>query len=433
LDPSFGEGGRASTSLNLTQYLEKAQLGIAPDGSAVLANHDVLVRFRPDGSRDLGFGDEGELVLGEDTAAEGVAKRFFFPSNIAVDDRGRVLVFGKQTDTREIFNLHGKYTPQPAHSAIALRFSGRGELDPSFGDGRGFIREDFGLASEYPTEIPLVGALTGRVDSRDRPVLVAGVSATTTSCDGNSYITEQPRAVVRLTDTGMRDPSFGGGDGISPIEGSTGFRGLELDAADRPVVGVSTIGDVRLRCRIRTTLVRLRQDGERLAGFGADGVRELRGLGLDVVQSSGAMILGQRRKHALVLVRLKSDGERGLNFGGNGLARVALPHGFHVRPVAVDERGRILLAGYYNSGKPRSAGHRQRSGSFAVIRLLPGGRLDRTFGDNGWIITPFARPLRINSATAALDPRGRLLVAGTVTAPHHEYGGFVLARYLLGS
>ena len=231
LDPSFGEGGRASTSLNLTHSLEKVQLGIAPDGSAVLANYDVLVRFRPDGSRDLGFGDEGEFVLGEDTAAEGVAERTFFPGNIAVDDRGRVLVFGQQTDTREMVNPLGMYSPLSASSAIVLRFSGRGKPDPSFGDGKGFIREDFGLVSEFPTETPLVEALAGRVDSRNRPVLVAGAFFTTAACYGHSFVNALPRAVVRLTEAGMPDPSFGGGDGISPIEGSNGFRGGMVSAS----------------------------------------------------------------------------------------------------------------------------------------------------------------------------------------------------------
>jgi hypothetical protein len=70
-----------------------------------------------------------------------------------------------------------------------------------------------------------------------------------------------------------------------------------------------------------------------------------------------------------------------------------------------------------------------------VIRLRRSGRLDRSFGDNGWIITPFARPLELESATAALDLRGRLLVAGLVSAPHrrqNDGSGFALARYLLG-
>jgi uncharacterized delta-60 repeat protein len=290
----------------------------------------------------------------------------------------------QQSDTRETHQPSGGILNSlPASSAIVLRFSGRGELDPSFGEGRGFIREDFGLASEFPTEIPLVGAMAGRVDSQDRPVFVAGVSALTNACYGHSFINDQPRAVVRLTATGVPDPSFGGGDGISPIEGANGFRGLEVDAADRPLVGVGRIGGRRTECRIGSTLIRLRRDGERLAGFGAGGVRELRELSLDVLQPSGAVILSQRRKKALILIRLRADGDRDLSFGGSGSARVALPHGFHVRPVAVDKRGRILLVGFYHPGRPRFVRRWPRPGSFVVIRLRRSGRLDRTFDDNG--------------------------------------------------
>lgn len=111
-------------------------------------------------------------------------------------------------------------------------------------------------------------------------------------------------------------------------------------------------------CRLGTTRIRLGRDGERLAGFGAGGVRELRGLNLDLIQPSGATILSERRGQALILLRLKFEGERDLGFGGNGSARVALPAGFHVRPVATDEKGRILLAGFYNSENavPQAAG-----------------------------------------------------------------------------
>jgi hypothetical protein len=334
LDPTFGDGGRAFTSLNVTDNAEWVELGIAPDGSAVLADYEILIRFRPDGSRDLRFGGGGRLVLRPETAAEGVAERTFFPSDMAVDNRGRVLVFGQQTDTRETFDVIGRQLP--TSSAVVLRYSGGGRRDLSFGNGRGFIRGDFGLPSEITTEIPLVRALAGRVDSRNRPVFVAGASAVSSYCYGHSFIDSQPRAVVRLTEAGAPDPSFGGGDGVSPIEGATGFRGLEVDAADRPVVGVGGIGGVSgAECRLGTTLVRLRQDGERLASFGTDGVRELRGLSLDVVQPSGAMILSQRRKRALILHRLRPDGDRDLRS-----AKADLP-GWHCPMGSAAGRSRL--------------------------------------------------------------------------------------------
>jgi uncharacterized delta-60 repeat protein len=432
LDPTFGERGRASTPLNLTDtFLGAAELGIAPDGSAVVAERGILVRFRPDGSRDRGFGRGGALVLTHDTAAEGVAERTFLAGNMIVDDRGRILVFGEQSDTREVFQPPGFNPALGATSAAVLRFSRKGERDLSFGGGRGFIREDFDLRSDLPTEIPLVNAMTGRADSQGRPVLVAGVASMVSGCYAKSVVRFQPRALVRLAESGMPDSSFGGGDGISPIEGSAIYPGLKIDGADRAVVDVGPIGGSQAICRPGTALLRFGRNGEPLAGFGTDGVRELEGGTPDVIERSGAMIVSYGLTQAVGLVRLKPEGTRDLSFGGDGSARVALPPRAHVNPVAIDGRGRILLAGYIGSGERRSM-ERPRASSFAVTRLLANGMPDREFGDRGWIFTPFARPLRLTSATAALDPRGRLLVAGTVIAPDRPRGGFVLARYLLG-
>jgi uncharacterized delta-60 repeat protein len=434
LDPTFGERGRASTPLNLTdKFFGAAELGVAPDGSAVVAEMGVLVRFRPDGSRDRGFGRGGELVLTDDTAAEGVAERRFTAGDMVVDGRGRILVFGEQSDGRATFPPPGYNPPIGATSAVVLRFRPDGAPDRGFGGGRGFVREDFGLKTELPTELPVVKAMAGSADSQGRPMLVAGVASMVSGGYAKSVVGFQPRALVRLTDSGMPDPSFGGGDGVSPLKGSAGFPRLEIDQADQAVVEVGRIGGYQARHRRGTALLRFGRDGEPIAGFGTNGVRELGNGSLDLVDRSGATIVSYGQGRAAILVRLKADGSREPSFGGSGSARVALPPGAHVRPVAVDQKGRILLAGFIGSGGRRSTGGRQRTSSFAVTRLLANGKPDHTFGDRGWIITPFARPLRLTSATGALDSRGRLLVAGTVVAPGHPSGGFVLARYLLGA
>lgn len=441
LDPTFGEAGRAFTALDITsKYGWSPVPRIAPDGSMVLADGAILTRFLPDGSLDLGFADGGKLILRRDTAAEGVAERLFAPSSTVVDGQGRVLVFGRQGDGRESYvPANGFFNTMGANSALVLRFTERGEPDLSFGGGRGFIREDFGLKTEFPTKIPLTTVLSGRVDSLDRPVFVVGTPAVTGACIGKSYMGTRPRAVVRLTEGGMPDPSFGGGDGVSPFRSPPGFRGFELDAAGRPVVGVNGVDRGSSECPYRTSLIRLRQDGEPLAAFGEDSTRKIGGLTLEVLQPSGAMILRQWGDgSALILRRLEPDGDRDMRFGREGTARVALPAGTDVRPVAVDTRGRILIAGFHHP-EPRSKGGRPGPDSLVVIRLLRSGSPDRSFGADGRIVTPMPRPLRLTSAGAALDPFGRLLIAARVFAPQapdtepSSQAGFVLARYVLGS
>lgn len=102
LDPTFGTRGRTITPFGTAGEEADVEIASTSNGSAVVANalEGTIVRFLPDGSRDAGFGDGGELSLGPETAAEGVAERSFFPRAVAIDSRGRVLVFGQQTDTR---------------------------------------------------------------------------------------------------------------------------------------------------------------------------------------------------------------------------------------------------------------------------------------------------------------------------------------------
>jgi uncharacterized delta-60 repeat protein len=439
LDPGFGTKGRTITQFGIAGEEADVELAITPNGSAVVANatfEGAIVRFLPDGSQDGGFGEGGELSLDPETAAEGVAERHFFPGAVAVDSRGRILVFGQQADSRQTFLGPWFSGEIPASWAVVLRFTAEGKPDPGFGEGKGFIRSDFGLASPLETDIPMVGALAGRVDSRDRPVLVAGVSSATSGCyNAHGGIRSRPIAVVRLTESGQPDPTFGGGDGISPIEGTDSFPGLAIDGEDRPVVSAGRIGNPHAECQFGTTLFRLRRDGERMAGFGSDGVRVFKRLNLGVLEPSGAMVLSYRRDQTLDLARLRPDGRRDMGFGRAGMAKVHLPFefGFHVRPVAVDAKGRVLLAGFIGSPVATDVERLPKRSAFVVARLLPNGELDRGFGKRGWIITSFARPLEVTSAQATLDPKGRLLVAGTVTKQHHRVGGaFLIARYLLG-
>lgn len=203
------------------------------------------------------------------------------------------------------------------------------------------------------------------------------MSSATHGCYAHGGIGSRPRAVVRLTESGQPDPTFGGGDGVSPIEGSTSFPGLAIDGDDRPVVSAGRIGSPTAECQFGTTLYRLGENGERLTGFGSDGIRVFKRLNLAVLEPSGAMILSYRRDQTLSVARLRRDGRRDESFGKGGMAKVHLPLevGFHVRPVAVDARGRILLAGFIGSPVAVPAKRQRAPGG---VRLRPG--LDRRVG-----------------------------------------------------
>ena len=155
---------------------------------------------------------------------------------------------------------------------------------------------------------------------------------------------------------------------------------------------------------------------------------------LAFVEPSGAMVLSGRRGQTLEVVRVRADGSLDAGYGRGGSARIHLPIdvGLHLRPAAVDRHGRILLAGFVGSPDGSPAKGQPKHSSFVVARLLPDGRPDRGFGNRGWVFTRFPRPLEVTSTRATLDPRGRLLVAGTVIKPHQRDGAFAVSRYLLG-
>jgi uncharacterized delta-60 repeat protein len=427
LDPTFASRGLAITSFGSGGEEAAVEIGSGPDGSAVVGNalEGIIVRFLPDGARDRRFGTGGRLMLGPKTAAEGVESLSFSPRAMAVDDRGRVVVFGAESDSSRTFNPGGFNGEVSASSAVVLRFSREGRLDPSFGEGKGFVRSDFGLGSGLRTDIPMVSALAGDVDSHGRPVFIAGTTSNTSGCYAKPGVADRPRAVVRLTGSGRPDPSFGGGDGISLLQGTTSFPDLAIDGRDGLVAGVGP----RKECGSGTTIYRLRRDGRRMAGFGSDGVRAFMGLHLGFVEPSGAMVLSARRGRTLEVARVRADGSR------DGRARIHLPVdvGLHLTPAAVDGRGRILLAGFVGSPDGSPAKGQPKRSSFVVARLLRDGALDRSFGNHGWIFSRFPRALEVTSEQATLDPQGRLLLAGTVDSPRHRDGAFAVARYLPGS
>lgn len=432
LDATFGNAGLATTPLGTAGSEADVEVASTANGAAVVANgfEGTIVRLRPNGAEDSRFGRGGELTLGPSTATEGVAGRAFHSRAVAVDSGGRVLVFGEQTDTSKTFNPGGFSGEVPASSVVVLRFTGEGKPDSSFGEGRGFIRGDFGLGSGLETDIPMVSAMAGQVDSLDRPVFVAGVSAWTSGCSGHGGVGTRPRAVIRLTESGQLDSTFGAGDGTSAIKGSTSFPSLGLDRKNRPVVGAGP----KVECHGGTTIYRLREDGARLPWFGRNGAGAFKPFHLDLVEPSGGVVLSYRQGRTLTVVRLRPDGRRNIHFGVRGAARIRLPlnGGFHVKPAAIDERNRVLLVGFVGSPLSEGAKKQPERSSLVVSRLLPDGGKDRTFGTRGWIFTHLPRRREATSAQATLDPQGRLLLAITATSTGHRNGGFVVARYLLG-
>jgi len=138
--------------------------------------------------------------------------------------------------------------------------------------------------------------------------------------------------------------------------------------------------------------------------------------GAAVVQPDGKLVLAGGSKGSIVaeylaVTRLNTDGSPDPTFGVNG--RVLIDRGFPstadaytmVFAAAIDPVGRIVLAGV----QPAASGARAM-----IMRLLPDGRIDATFGTGGQVVLAVGPP-PFSAYATSVDPLadGRLIVGGS--------------------
>lgn len=126
--------------------------------------------------------------------------------------------------------------------------------------------------------------------------------------------------------------------------------------------------------------------------------------------AAGASVDGE-----FAVARYDTDGDLDPTFGDAGtvVTPIAGGNGDEARSVAIQENGRIVVAGTDSWRK------------FALVRYRPDGRLDHTFGGDGIVRTDFT-PGDDVAWDMAIQPDGRIVAIGGA-----GFGqlGFLLARY----
>lgn len=118
----------------------------------------------------------------------------------------------------------------------------------------------------------------------------------------------------------------------------------------------------------------------------------------------------------IALARYMSSGRLDRRFGTGGVVQTAFANGASALALAIDAKGRAVVAG-------------SSASSIAVARFTTAGRLDRSFGQGGLVLTSF--PGReVGAQAIAVLAGGRIVVAGGGQRSDGTGGGFALARYL---
>lgn len=134
---------------------------------------------------------------------------------------------------------------------------------------------------------------------------------------------------------------------------------------------------------------------------------------------------GQHANENICLARYLPDGALDLSFGDSG--KVFTDFGAYESgySVAVQADGKIVVGG-------TSAPFQKSIQNFLLVRYLPNGTLDESFGDNGKVITDLNIANRDIIRSLALQPDDKIVAAGNSNyVGDFRIANFALARYNL--
>ncbi|OGP08244.1 MAG: hypothetical protein A2048_07415 [Deltaproteobacteria bacterium GWA2_45_12] len=332
----------------------------------------VLTRYNPDGSVDENFGNGGFSIIS-------------FPewdglelSKLAVRHDGKIVVMGYAWVGPDRQELVGLLLPD-------------GQIDPDFGHG-GFVTGQDGLFGinddSYRFALQADGKIlvSGRLQGQDRSVILG-----------------------RIAEDGSIDDTFGNQGSINiwqlaPEE----ERYVIKNIFQQPDGKILTVGGMYRPAQANGMLVagqevlalRFFANGEPDAGFGAGGKVSM-DVSPDSMDTATKAIIGEDGRILLLgngrfegpylgdtiqpfLIRLMEDGRVDPGFGENGIVRASMRDdrgSLWNTDMALDDRANIVVSmtrWYENENDPMRT-------NMLLARYRTNGRLDRDFGNNGFI------------------------------------------------
>ena len=385
LDTSFGSGGVVTFDLAGQSYAQA--VAVQPDGRVVAAGGAWvgpisfgLARYNRDGTPDVSFGSFGRVTVAVGAVASSA-------NALQLQPDGRIVTAGFYDFTNFSGTLAG--------FALA-RHNSDGTLDASFGTG-GVVTTTFGTSADSATGVAL---------QSDGKIVAAG----NTQVDSINHIYNI--ALARYTTNGQLDGSFGGsGKIVTQVASGQSYAGAVAIQPDAKIV-VGGYGQVGAGTNF--ALLRFLSDGTLDTSFGSFGrVTTDFGSGNPALgnalalQADGKIILagqvGMGGITAIAMARYTATGTLDSSFGTAGKVTTQVGIVYDTASaVAVMPNGKILVAG------PSEQGNEYK---YAVLRYLPDGSLDASFGGGGKVLVNFSDGSDAANALA-IDEIGRAVVAG---------------------
>lgn len=295
VDSTFGVNGLAPTYYEPLAWVDQTVIAVQPDGKIVLAyylqNADshlrgIVIRYTADGALDDTFGVDGQVFLPNDLS--------FFLYSLVVAPDGKILI-GGGTST-------AWYTSK---SCTIYRLNPDGSMDNTFGNnGRSIL--------QLSTFTETLQAMAIQPDGK-----IVGGGQTMSQTNASALM------ILRITDEGDLDPSFGGGDGYSLKNyGHTFHRVKEMKIL--PDGKILLAGEIFKNINSDYCLYKFSKEGFADTDFGDSGFKAFDfGTSFDEVlsvcfQPDGKTMLGGARPIGLGLARVLEDGSLDNTFGNDG-------------------------------------------------------------------------------------------------------------------
>jgi uncharacterized delta-60 repeat protein len=393
LDPSFGTGGKVTSSSGANDYSAVSSVALQQDGKIIATGYTYnsitsayemkTVRYNANGTLDNTFGKFGIVTMNIGSVDdEG--------TSVLVQPNGKILVSGyTDNNTNKDF--------------LILRMKTDGSLDSTFGIN-GIVTKDYG-GQEYSYCMAL---------QSNGKILICGPS----SNGASEYFT-----MLRYNSNGTIDNTFGT-SGKTQIQMGAATDdvpySMQIQSDGKIVIGGFSFSTITTLTSI--AIIRIDSNGTMDNGFGSLGkIISNLNAGGDMVfsialQPDGKILAtGQsdRVSTDLLLLRYTSAGLPDSAFGNNGV--VYYDHGLKSdqgTSVMIQPDGKILVAGNMDSVTT----------DFALFRYTSTGVLDNSFGTGGIVVTDFSN--NDFAYTMLLQPDRKIVLAGQAST-----ADFGLLRY----
>ncbi|MGA2750172.1 MAG: hypothetical protein ABSG59_15470 [Verrucomicrobiota bacterium] len=405
LDTTFGNGGivtnvvgsetsasdSAQSVIVLGDLLQPRKITVGGYGSDGTNCYFALARYTATGSLDTTFG----------AAGTGKVTLPIIPSAIG----GSAAAYAMARQYGEFVLAGYRGVVEHEYDFAAARFTSAGVPDSSFGNG-GVVTADISDLASQAAAVAI---------QANGSIVVAGNA---NNSSNNVF------ALARYNPDGTLDGTFGSNGKLTTSVGTngSGANAVLIQSDGKIVAAGGGSGGF--------ALVRYNPDGSLDASFGSAGVTITT---VSAVNSANAMAIQPDGKIVLAgttssnpqlfgLARFTTNGALDSSFGGSGVVTTAVATGSLAQAVGIQTDGKIVVAGYTGVGS---------SIDFALARYNANGALDISFGSFGRVTTDFGSGNAGLGYAMALQPDGRIIVAGAAIIPFVAGGGdyFALARY----